>query len=608
MSPAVELPVIAVFLVVLRILFLVREHAPMADAIGSAFHVERQSRSRWLTYRMPRALKDGLLANSQLVMWMVSRFPKAWRNRVATLQNIVFDVLWLAGVYAAAWSFMPAGAAGIAGLSGPGLVALLFATMPALSPVNARVLGGAKARCFGGFIGFVYVGALYLAVTQSPLWYGAAAVFFGVTVLGSVFATQAMIAVSVGLSLWFLTPGPVLVVAVTLAVGWLVPPLGLHGVMVWKYHHYGAYLTMVKDGSLLAGRNNLREAAKALSMLRSDPLRTLDHFVRHFVPVALVWAAPALVVVPLALLPEGVAGWRALATAPGGEFALAVAASLLAAAVLTGTRPFLFLGESERYMEFATPFVALLTVYALDPGAVVLLALAQAALAVTNFILLNRKAVAAHFGPAIKLPYSPELGTFLHGLKGRMLPIPLRMGRALALMADNDDLGIYQMGVYTGDRFLGAVQEDTAGSAHTFPRQDLATLIDKYAVTHLALNKTLGPSRLYDIPPAKIIYDDAELTIYELCPDGDAPNTAAQSGGAPAAGRADREAALREKIRHLEARNGALRETQAALRERTRDLAERQGELRAELQKRSQRIRDLQARIDDLKARSSKSE
>jgi hypothetical protein len=284
---------------------------------------------------------------------LLSFIPRPWLERGEWLISPGFEAAHGALVYLAAWFvFFQSGA----GDAARGL-ALIAASGWALTPLLTRnprrgsVIG---ERCFGYIFGHAFLFFLcMLSVDGSVLWIIPAALAFTIGASASKFALQAMIFIGVAFAVIRLDPLPALALAVS-GVAAVILSAGYVGrVVSGTINHsrfYRTFLVRVHDytrsfstkdvaaGVRLLFRGRWREAAASF---RRHPI--------HRLPALVPWLFTFMLFIAFAgdasPLASAMTAW--------------VLAALLVTA-LTATDSLKFLGEAERYMEFALlPLVTL---------------------------------------------------------------------------------------------------------------------------------------------------------------------------------------------------------------------------------------------------------
>jgi hypothetical protein len=324
--------------------------------------IRRQQGQRWLTARVNNAVNPGTYAYPQLQHWLVSRFPQRWWGLVGRLLNAVYDLL--VGVLLAV--ILSAGIESndrtLAGLAVPAAVVLLFVTTPALLPSVAR-MRAIKARSFGLLLFAGWFIGLGLSLTSGGSgWLGAvgAIVLFQLIVLASAFALQATVFTAIGVSLFLLTPWPMVILLAGLGVAIALPRLGTREALWFFWSHKVWYVHNAQKGTTAAGRNRLRDMILLPWLLVRKPRRAL--WLLFWQNSFFIAAYSSPLVVYLIIL------WFRLGGPWGHQQPLVLAwlwgglLGALIAFVLTSLKPLAFLGQAERYFEYAAPMTATLAV------------------------------------------------------------------------------------------------------------------------------------------------------------------------------------------------------------------------------------------------------
>ena len=298
--------------------------------------------------------------------WLLALLPESWLRRVPPLPSTICDVMhavivmWLAGHLA------PLVAPGI-DPAVVGLVAgLLFGTAPALLVVGF----GPRAyevtpRPFGELLYTITMtGALLYLTGQSRAGLAAAVLGGGVLLLSSKFAAQVLLFCAPVMALLPRDAKILLLVPVALAAALILSGGGYWWILRSQFIHLRFYRARLQyEHPVLMARNRGRALlAAVIRLLRSrDRLSLADaarlaegHTLLQFLIRNVLWCGVVALVVAggFAAWPPNDGRWHAWLMA----WAIAPAVPFL----ITSLRNFRFLGEAERYPEYALAPVAVL--------------------------------------------------------------------------------------------------------------------------------------------------------------------------------------------------------------------------------------------------------
>lgn len=278
---------------------------------------------------------------------LLSYIPRRLLERGEWLMSPGFEAIHAALVYLGAWYLVTQMGLAEAARGAAFLVVAGWALTPLLThnPRRGSVLG---ERCFGYVWGHAFLFCMTVAaVMREPLWIAAAALFFTLATASSKFALQAMAFITITFAALRLDAMAFLVLAVS-AIAAVVLSLGyVLRIVAGTINHsrfYCSFLVRVHDytrsfstkdlkaGIALLLRGHVGEARAAF---KRHPIHRLPALVPWLLPFAVAWIALPLDEEPFA---AALVQW-------------ALAALLVTA--VTATDTFKFLGEAERYMEFA---------------------------------------------------------------------------------------------------------------------------------------------------------------------------------------------------------------------------------------------------------------
>jgi hypothetical protein len=324
------------------------------------YNINNQIRP-WLNHRAYNSLLEGTVASPKLQYYLISRFPERYRTAAGNFLNIAYDLLVLAILYGMAWGMNANDDSGLSAL----LVGALYASAPILLPPTAR-LTGVKARTLGGLVAFLYLLALEQAmIFGHPGYYVSCGVLAVLSVLCSAFAMQVVGFFSICLSIFYLTPAPVLAAVIPVVIAYVIPGLGLKEVVRHKINHYMWYFDSYA-GTAANNRNDFRGLWRELRGERRYNVILYHLFMTQSVLIA-IYSLPTILVLAwfMAADDEFV---RLVAADPAYAYYAFILLASFILFVITSTRYFRFLGEAERYFEYSLPFSCLLMIPLLTTG------------------------------------------------------------------------------------------------------------------------------------------------------------------------------------------------------------------------------------------------
>lgn len=313
-----------------------------------------------LPARLPRVLLGHEFTYPFLYHYLLALFPLRQRLWLERHTGAIFDTASLAVIYAfLEWLAGRGGA--VLDSRAPLLVAALFAISPALLRIGSgpRAYNGSP-RTVGQFLYLLHILAAYSSLTtHSPAAAALSALAGGAVVLTAKFATQVLIFFgaffAAFVSVWYLA-----LLAGAFAVALVLGGRRAWRVLVGQYRFSDFYFRHLQAIFLHHSARSLKEYG--ISLLT----HVRDVLTRGAVRPALAWyfSEPhplhllITVYTPFLVLPQLAADYPAMSAADRFLFVWILAALVWFAA--TKSKPLMFLGEGERYLEYATfPSLAL---------------------------------------------------------------------------------------------------------------------------------------------------------------------------------------------------------------------------------------------------------
>jgi hypothetical protein len=298
---------------------------------------------------------------------LLSYIPRKLLERGEWLMSPGFEGLHAALVYLGAWFLMTELGTGAGARGAAFLVAAGWAITPLLThnPRRGSVIG---ERCFGYIWGHVFLFCTIVATVKGDwLWAIPAVLAFAIATASSKFALQAMGFVTLAFAALRLDPMPVAILAIAAAASVLLSLGYVLTVVAGTLNHsrfYHSFLVRVHDYTRSFSTRDLRQGL--LLLLRGRRREAMAAFRRHPVhrlPGLVPWTFPFI------------AAWIVLPSG-GTESALiqwTLATMIVTAATASDTLK--FLGEAERYMEFALlPMICLSVILPPPLGPILLFA------------------------------------------------------------------------------------------------------------------------------------------------------------------------------------------------------------------------------------------
>lgn len=331
-----------------------RLQAPFAYSSDTYFHLFLAREIRANHFRVPRQIKRIILPHESTYPfgyhYVLAALPEPARLWAERLTGAAADTLALAVVVLFSVAALPAGTSGRT----IGLTAALFA----LSPGYLRLASGPRAywgspRPVGQLLYLVHAACAYIALSSGEWsWLLPSVIAGALIVLTSKFSAQVMLFFGLGLG-GFVDWSYALAAFLALVLALLLSGRSGAKVISGHYKHSRFYFRHLQQIFVQSHARGLREYSRStrdawLTLIRNHQWRPLVHwllgdtfslhvFVFVFTPVALALG--------LALVQDNYSELE--------HFLLVWCAVALVCMVLTRWRPLMFLGDAERYLEYA---------------------------------------------------------------------------------------------------------------------------------------------------------------------------------------------------------------------------------------------------------------
>lgn len=493
----------------LRAIFIM---VPTSDMFLHMWHIEKSRRFGFGNHRAFKSLISGTQGYPSLPHYIVSRFPEKHQIKTAYSLNLIYDGISILCVYLISkLIFSNYGVFDSSLVLSPHLVVtLLYATTPILFPVTTRLktFGG---RTFGNLLATVYFSALGAGLLTGNLAYYVVCIGAGLLILlASQFGMQVMLFFSIVLSLLYLNPIPIVLVATVALIGITVPALGIRDFFKFKINHYRWYVKNSRGVEGATGRNRWIDFVQYPRVLISDPKRLLQLTFYKLTPVIAAYTVPTLTL----LVYWGVVRRDAFGTLLADDvfrFVFLVALSSLIVFVLISTKWLYFLGQAERYFEYSAGAICIVFVAvcaALGQGAFwFYVFLFQVTVIIVNFVVSLRATFAASLkGNAGAL--FDDLTTFIDSQgASKILTIPLKLNFRIGTQTADDVRCYYQF--ITENKIDGFRRQQADEKVYNFVVPDLKYFNATYGIdTIVAAKDAIERAKDYDIH-----YDFSDLTL-----------------------------------------------------------------------------------------------
>lgn len=318
---------------------------PWATELGSDFYTQlwwqRQFRrsKAWIRPQFEDSvIRDAATFYPPLPACLYARLPERLVVPVGVLSNYSADAISAFLIYALLKLHNLDPVASV-------LSSVLWLSLPILHPANARLIG-LGSRTLGPLLHSIWLLGVYFALQEHSSAGFFVMILFGVfIILSSQMAFQSMILQATVISLAYFSPLALFSLFLSIAI---VLAIGARDFLAFKLVHIRWYL---KHGRIyLASRNNFIRLFKDLRRLR---LSSFIYFVGSTTPGVILVGFIGLFPILPALSPSQLPA----STTSFVSFCLVVTVAGAFGMLITLIGPFEVFGESERYLEYASPFI-----------------------------------------------------------------------------------------------------------------------------------------------------------------------------------------------------------------------------------------------------------
>ncbi len=426
---------VSIFGFIIRLPFAIWKTGIAGDNMGGFSKIYGLSQKTFIRYDIHDAANgEGYFPRPALFHYLVSRFPKKLWRFTAVFLNIFFDILtgWIVFGMTIYLIYDGKNAVDMSLLS-----MIVFYTSPLLLPVTAR-LKATNNRTMGLFFATCFFIAFYLSL-DNPYYYIALILFAYLCIIGSTFALQAILFFTPLLCLCLGNFVPLAILIVSIAVLWFLPFTGVKGILIFKWKHILMYNRNLKTSNSTKSRKLLINTlllffapnglTKKLRLFLYDAPLTILLYSVPFIPIlfVLVFKHPYVTSFSFYLFKIEAVGYC---------FAMLCCACTLF--FITSVGKGKIFGESERYFEFALPFlVAFFVAFSSEvyENIFIVFAIVFAQIGITvliHFLSMN------HAIPSILyFKQNKEVDEIVDWLskntpQAKIATIPIRFGRALS--------------------------------------------------------------------------------------------------------------------------------------------------------------------------------
>ena len=518
----------AVYLAILVLISLLTRSLPRFICPGACgkdayYHLLAAERIKRNGMRMPATLKEfvlpGIYDYPPLLHYLWALFPFRWHLTVERWSSAVIDAVHAMVVYVFSYYFFNSAPS----IQDPSFVAFNSALIFIMSPALLTIGTGPRAyqgtpRTLGELLFSLTLCFSVIGYFNGMIIPFFLAVLFGALLcLTSKFAVQAMVFFYVVFAL------------VTLQAYWIILLVGIFmaALVISKGHyakvavghiaHSRYYLHAIsKRFYLLTHRNSWNELKKTTRTIFRNPFRAAKDLFFYHSWTHLLVNHPLLLVIIYILLTNSPAAGHDIAF-----FLLLWIAAGLVAFILTSLKPFLFLGEAERYLEYALlPQVLYLGISNnLNSTPYIILSYF-----VGLYLFFSVGFIYGYRNKEKMLPKFSELVRFICGDDTIHRVLPLYLNDAVQLAYESEKAiahfpANFRKKFMPFEKFFDFYQK-----IYPFPNEDLKGLMIEYDLDTLYysssdLERAVSFGLNYNFDAFKIIFSNEEYAVLQIKPE-----------------------------------------------------------------------------------------
>ncbi|MFC1936378.1 hypothetical protein ACFLYP_01790 [Chloroflexota bacterium] len=460
--------------------------------------------------------------------FIVSQFPEKYWIIAGKFINISYDLISIVIVYyMTTYIFNIQLKSNIQNLDMiPNYVTLLYATSPILHPVSARLkaIGG---RTISNLLNLGYFLGLGYALLQGNILFLFLCVPIGwAIILSSYFGMQYMLLTSILLSIFYFDPIPFLLVTVVFASGLFLPGMDIKKHLHRKIDHYIWYVRNQHKWHGTAGRNNLRHILLLPYYLVKDPNFFLSQIFKNITPIIIAYSLPPIVLLLFWCfrLPEGITIFFENEVI---HFLTIMSLSSLIVFSLTSLKPFIFLGQAERYLGYSAGFIYILFIYFImkfDISTMIILQtlIFQISMILINFMYLQISDLKKNLSWKETDAFSSLIAFLRSRQQLRLLAIPTKWNFKIAFQLSNTDAMFYFDNITNERKLDGIRYMDEEHVVLHYVNSDFDFFSKKYNINTLAIQKAALSNANkfgidYDFSDRIKIFENEDFLVFEIC-------------------------------------------------------------------------------------------
>jgi hypothetical protein len=485
-----ELLVLIVFSSIVRLLFTL---SPTSDTGMHLSFIQQEKLNNFGNHDMFNSLINGIQGYPKFPHRIVSFFPRKNWVFFGYILNIFWDILYLVSIYFISnYIILNTGIKiNLINFSPGFVVAILTATSPILLPLTARIksIGG---RTFGNLVLLINLCVLYYIITYGfniylILLYG---ILLLIVVLSSQFALQAAIFFTIFISIYYQSYFILINMIILFISFYSFNIVGSRDILNQKINHWIWFFKNQEKGTVASNRNNFKDFFLLPYYFFYKKNKFLEIVFKKSSIFILIYSIPQLLILFLE--------WKVIEPFIQQnlllEYIYVITLASIVVFIITSLKPFLFLGQAERYFEYTVfninIFFLLLCILTNNIYFIIYVFLFHLIIIFIFFIYCNRASYIGTFKEVSNKNFL-ELLQYINNLRDKniiVLPTKFAYETGKSINPENN-IKFYYPFIAVKNKIDGMeyMEKDEQSLYHI--KNDIEYFKQEYSITHIVLFK-----------------------------------------------------------------------------------------------------------------------
>ncbi len=403
------------------------------------------------------------------------------------------------------------------------LTTLLFAVSPILHPTTARLLG-IGGRTFGNTLSLIYFTLLgFYLIEHQYVFLFICIPLFWLIVISSQFATQVIFFFSFFVSIIYLNPFPMITVIISILFSFIIPRLGIKKLLQRKIDHYYWFFSGMKRLNEVSKKNSLKDILLLPYYLFTDIKKFIKCIFWSITPLIIMYSIPPV----LFLIYWAISDNTIINTFLNDDllfYLSSLSISTIIIFIITSLKPFLFLGEAERYFEYSVGAIYILFVFytsMYNPSIIYWFVIYNIIIILINYIFLNNSKILDITRAKEDDNYNNLISCLSKIKNMKLISIPTKWNFKIASSINTNDAVFYYDHISNYYKIDGLKYMRDDFAFLYFIKPDIDSFKRKYKVNTLAVKKNdlLYANKLginYNFNKYKILFENNDYAVYHL--------------------------------------------------------------------------------------------